>query len=169
MLLEVGAALFNEEGQEMEPQQAIQAMTTPAVFVSAGCLLLLSLNTRLSSVFGRVRGLQQREDDAETGDLIKALARRAWWLRNAFVAVLVGVGACLSSCMLLAVAAFWHAAGAAGFVILLIGVLALLASVGCYLYEVLLALPSLDLGHEPNRSSENCSAQPSHPAQRDAA
>src|SRR5258707_70396 len=128
----------------MEPQQAIQAMTTPAVFVSAGSLLLLSLNTRLSSVFSRVRGLQQADDDAESRRLNEALARRARYLRNAFVAVLIGVGACLSSCLLLAAGTFWHAASVAGFVALLVGVLALLASVGCYLVEVLLALPSLD-------------------------
>lgn len=150
----------------MALQQAIQAMTTPAVFVSAGGLLLLSLNTRLSSVFSRVRGLQQLEDEAETRSLLKALAQRARWLRNAFVAVLVG--SCLVASLLLAVGAFWHAASIAGFVILLIGVLSLLTSVGFYLVEVLLELPSLELGGH-GRSSDNRTAHPSHPTRKDAA
>src|SRR4051812_18696525 len=105
-------------------------MTAPAVFVSGGGLLLLSLNARLSSVFNRVRGLQEHGETPETKRLLQALSRRARRLRNAFVCALVGLGACLASCLLLGLGAFWQAASVAGFVTLLVGVLTQLASVG---------------------------------------
>jgi hypothetical protein len=153
----------------VDAQHAIQAMSAPAVFVSAGGLLLLSLNARLSAVFGRVRGLQHTDEGAESHRLVQALVRRARRLRNAFVFALLGVAACLTSCLLLAGGAFWHPMSVVGFVALLAGVVALLGSVGCYLAEVLLALPSLELGHGHVPSGHPGPAHPSRPARPDAA
>jgi Protein of unknown function (DUF2721) len=153
----------------VEPKQAIQSMSTLAVFVSGGGLLLLSLNARLSAVFSRVRALHDREETPETKRLLKALGQRARRLRNAFVCALGGVGACLASCLLMGLGAFWQAASVSAFVILLVGVLALLASVGCYLAEVLLALPSLDLSRVDVHSADKRQSHPSHPARSDAA
>ena len=153
----------------MEAQQAIQSMSTVAVFVSGGGLLLLSLNARLSSVFNRVRLLHDREETPETARLLSDLERRARWLRNSFVCALLSVGMCLISCLLIGLGTFWPAASLVGFLALFVGLLAMFASVSCYLTEVLLALPSLDHGHIGSKSADQDPSHQAHSTRQDAA
>ena len=127
----------------MDPLPIVQAMTAPAVFFSGGALLLLSLNARLLAIFNRVRALHEQEQTEAGRRLLAALGRRARWTRNAIIAALVGVAAALASCSQMALMAIWHPAGRSGLITLAVGLVALVIAVGCYLVEVLSAVPSL--------------------------
>lgn len=90
--------------------QAIQAILAPAVMISANGLFLLGLNARQTSVFNRIRLLNDEKRkirreinqslEHEQSDIlrclsiehqIKALLRRSWYVRNSLMCCTIAV------------------------------------------------------------------------------
>ena len=130
-----------------------QAFVAPAIFVSAGALLVLSLNTRLMGMVSRLRQyLHQEQIALAAGRIIEAgvcaaqvasIERRAEMIRRAFVFVLASVTGTVASCILLGAGLFFEAAALLAAFLFSVAILALLAGSVFYWMEVPLALTSV--------------------------
>ncbi len=98
------------ENSAITATQAIQAILAPAVMISANGLFLLGLNARQTSVFNRIRLLNDEKrkimretnqslEHAHCDDLrclsidhqIDVLLRRAWYVRNSLICCTIAV------------------------------------------------------------------------------
>jgi Protein of unknown function (DUF2721) len=131
----------------MDVQEMVRVMVAPAIFVSAGGLLLLSLNARMIAIVGRVRSVHERRGGEDDGALLEALNRRARLIRNALAATLVGVGCALLCCLLLGLGTVSPTAAWAGAALLVSSLVTMLVGVGYFLREVLATVPSLEVQH----------------------
>ena len=130
-----------------------QAFVSPAIFVSASALLLLSLNTRLMGMVSRLRQyLHEKHAALKEGRLgeaeayasqIESIERRAEMIRRAFVLTLLSLTGTIASCLLLGAGLYFEDAGLAAVGVFIISILALLLASVYYLQEVRMALTSV--------------------------
>lgn len=130
-----------------------QMFVAPAIFISAGALLLLSLNVRLMGMVTRLRQFQRerhiaastgRQPEAEAlGDQIESIDSRAELVRKAFLLVLVSLAGTIVSCLLLGLGLYWANAHVLAAAVFVGAILCLLVGVFYYLAEILVALSSV--------------------------
>lgn len=130
-----------------------QAFVAPAIFVSAGALLLLSLNVRLMGMVTRIRQFQRErhlaasaghQQQAEAlSDQIESIAGRAEIVRKAVLLVLLSLAGTIVSCLLLGLGLYWTNAHVLAVAVFVGAILCMLFGVIFYLAEVLVALSSV--------------------------
>ncbi len=130
----------------MTEAQLVSALLSPVIFISAGGLLVLSINVRLMGIVSRLRSFHwechQKERSgahAEARALelqIQTIMRRAVLVPNAFLWILAAIFLALVSCLLLGLAVLVPAAYAVAIPFFVLGFVAMLAGVGYYMCEV---------------------------------
>lgn len=156
-----------------------QAFVSPAIFVSASALLLLSLNTRLMGMVSRLRQyLHQKHAALREGRLgeaeayasqIESIERRAEMIRRAFVLALLSLTGTIASCLLLGAGLYFAQAGLAAVSVFIISILALLLASVYYLQEVRVALTSVREEASDSRFMDLAYAASDSPDAQDAA
>lgn len=130
-----------------------QAFVSPAIFVSAAALLLLSLNVRLMGIVSRLRDFQHRRHHAtEAGHAqeaevfsvqIQSIDARAELIRKAMLLILVCLAGTIFCCLLLGLAVYWEIARVLAIGVFVASILSMLAGTGYYLAEITVALSSV--------------------------
>ena len=130
-----------------------QAFVSPAIFVSATGLLLLSLNVRLMGMVTRLREFQrarhraviaERPPEAEAlADQIASIEQRAERIRKAMLYRLLSLAGAIVSCLLLGLGLFWPHAQLLAVAVFVLAILSMLAGTLYYLAEILVALSSV--------------------------
>ncbi len=130
-----------------------QAFVSPAIFVSAEALLLLSLNVRLMGIVTRLRAyLHNRHTAAKQGrtleseayaSQIASIERRAEMIRKAFVATLYSLLGTVTTCLLLGLGLYWRTAQAIAVALYVASMIGLLVGILHYVREMGVALSSV--------------------------
>ena len=130
-----------------------QAFVSPAIFVSAEGLLLLSLNVRLMGIVSRLRSyLHEKHHAVKQGRLeeseayasqIASIEKRAEMIRRAFVFTLYCLIGTIATCLLLGAGLYWQWAERAAAIVFVVSILSLLAGMVYYAQEVQVALSSV--------------------------
>lgn len=130
-----------------------QAFVAPAIFVTAGGLLLLSLNVRLMGMVTRLRQFQRErhiavsaghEPEAEAlSDQINSIDDRAELVRKSILLVLLSLAGTIVSCLLLGLGLYWASAHVLAVGVFVAAILCMLVGVLFYLAEILVALSSV--------------------------
>jgi hypothetical protein len=131
----------------------LQAFVSPAIFVSAAALLLLSLNNRLMGIVTRLRQFHREklgaaraglvQEAAALGDQIRSIEGRAEHIRRACLFTLVSLAGTITTCLLLGLGLYWPMAQAVAAYVLVLSVLCLLGATLYYLAEITVALSSV--------------------------
>lgn len=139
-------------------ERLLQAFLSPAIFVSAAALLLLSLNARLMGIVARLRQFHREQQqavrdqrDAEAATLAQQIAsveERAEKIRRAFLFTLFSLAGTILTCLLLGLGLYWPAAQVLAVGLFVAAVLSLLVAVLFYIAEIAAALTSV---HEEAR------------------
>lgn len=134
-------------------ERLLQAFLSPAIFVSAAALLLLSLNARLMGIVARLRQFhreqqvalrESRTDEAAAlGQQIASVEERAEKVRRAFLCTLMSLGGTILTCLLLGLGLYWPAAQLVAIGLFVLAVVAMLAGVLFYIAEITVALSSV--------------------------
>lgn len=134
-------------------ERLLQAFLSPAIFVSASALLLLSLNARLMGIVARLRQFHREQQqavrdrrDQEAAALAQQIAsveERAEKIRRAFLCTLLSLGGTILTCLLLGLGLYWPAAQLVAIAVFVTGVVALLVAVLFYISEIAVALSSV--------------------------
>jgi hypothetical protein len=134
-------------------ERLLQAFLSPAIFVSASALLLLSLNARLMGIVARLRQFHREQQqavregrDQEAAALAQQIAsveERAERIRRAFLFTLLSLGGTILTCLLLGLGLYWPAAQLVAIALFVSGVLAMLIAVLFYVSEIAVALSSV--------------------------
>jgi|SRR5271165_5033208 len=146
-----------------------QAFLSPAIFVSATALLVLSINVRLMGIVSRLRQYVHARYDAAKNNRAQAadayttqiasIEKRAEMIRRCFVLALISLAGTISSCLLLGLGLYVPDAALAAVVVFVAALVCLLAATVYYIREVMVALSSvreeardllfMDLGSPP--------------------
>jgi len=131
----------------------LQAFVSPAIFVSAAALLLLSLNARLMGIVTRLRQFHReklgaaragRTQEAEAlADQIRSIEHRAERIRKACLFTLVSLSGTIITCLLLGLGLYWQAAQTLAALVLVIAIFCLLVGTLFYASEITVALSSV--------------------------
>jgi amino acid permease len=131
----------------------LQAFVSPSIFISAGALLMLSLNVRLMGIVARMRQFhREKHVAAQEGklqeaqaiaDQIVSIEQRAERIRKACLFVLVALAGTIGTCMLLGLALFWPAAEPFAAVLLTLSIFSLFIGTMYYVTEISVALSSV--------------------------
>ncbi|MDT8069401.1 MAG: DUF2721 domain-containing protein [Terriglobia bacterium] len=136
-----------------------QAFVSPAIFVSATALLILSINVRLMGIVSRLRqyvhakhdatrNSRNAEADAYTAQ-IASIEHRAEMIRRAFLFALLALAGTLLSCLLLGLGLYWSAAAVCAAIVFVVSMMSLLVCCAFYIAEVKVALSSVqDEAHD---------------------
>jgi hypothetical protein len=130
-----------------------QAFVSPAIFVSAEALLLLSLNVRLMGIVSRLRTyLHNKHTAAKEGRIgeseayasqIALIEQRAEMIRKAFVSTLYSLMGTIITSLLLGLGLYWQSAQVMAAALFVISMIGLLAGTVHYVREVRVALASV--------------------------
>lgn len=130
-----------------------QAFVAPAIFISAGGLLVLSINTRLMGIVTRLRTFHKDRHVAITSgnrqlarvlqSQIHSIEQRAGRIRNAFLFTLIGIIGVMASCLLLGLALYVNEALVVAVLIFVLAVLSMLVGMFFYASEVVIGLSSV--------------------------
>lgn len=136
-----------------EVPRLFQAFVSPAIFVSAAGLLLLSLNTRLMGMVSRLRQYRREKHAALKGgrpeqadaysSQISSIEKRAEMIRRAFMLTLISLTGTIASCLLLGMGLYFADAELFAALTFTVSILALLLGSVYYLREVAVALTSV--------------------------
>lgn len=134
-------------------ERLLQAFLSPAIFVSASALLLLSLNARLMGIVARLRQFHREQQqavrdrrDQEAAALAQQIAsveERAERIRRAFLFTLLSLGGTILTCLLLGLGLYWPAAQLVAIALFVSAVVAMLVAVLFYISEIAVALSSV--------------------------
>ena len=137
-----------------------QAFLSPAIFVSATALLVLSINVRLMGIVSRLRQYVHAKHDAAKNDRtqeaeayteqIQAIERRAEMIRRCFLLVLISLAGAIASCLLLGLGLYWKGAAVLAVIVFVLALLCLLAGTLHYIREIRVSLSSV---HQEARDS----------------
>jgi len=130
-----------------------QAFVSPAIFVSAEGLLLLSLNVRLMGIVSRLRSYLHEKHNAASQERliaseayasqIASIEKRAEMIRRAFVHTLYGLIGTIAACLLLGGGLYWPRAEAAAAFVFVLSILSLLVGMVYCAREVRVSLSSV--------------------------
>ena len=130
-----------------------QAFLSPAIFVSATSLLILSINVRLMGIVSRLRHFVHAKYDAtRSGKVLEAEAytaqiasieKRAEMIRRSFTCALMSLIGVLSSCLLLGLGLYVEDVALAAVVVFVLSMVLLLGAAVYYVKEVNDALSSV--------------------------
>ncbi len=152
--------------------QLLQAFLSPAIFVSAAALLLLSLNTRLMGLVARLRQFHREqqqatrngrdEEAAVLGQQILSVEERAEKIRRAILCTLLSLGGTILTCLLLGLGLYVPVAQLVAIGLFVAAIVSMLAAVLFYVAEITVALTSVrqeaalwhDLELQPRRRDE---------------
>jgi hypothetical protein len=131
----------------------LQAFVSPAIFVSAAALLLLSLNARLMGIVTRLRQFHReklgatrasRTQEAEAlADQIRSIEQRAERIRKACLLTLVSLSGTIVTCLLLGLGLYWPAAQTLAAIAQVLAIFCLLLGTLFYAAEITVALSSV--------------------------
>jgi len=130
-----------------------QAVVSPAIFVSASALLMLSLNVRLMGIVTRLRQFHRekhaaaragRLQEAETlADQIASIEHRAERIRRACLYTLLSLSGTIACCLLLGLGIYWGFARLLAVGVFVASILSLLVGTCYYVSEITVALSSV--------------------------
>ena len=130
-----------------------QAFVSPAIFVSAAALLLLSLNVRLMGIVTRLRQFhREKHEAARVGRLqeaealanqISSVEVRAERIRKACLFTLLCLAGTVGTCLLLGLGLYWPAAQLLAVVLFALSIVFLLVGTLFYIAEIVVALSSV--------------------------
>jgi hypothetical protein len=130
-----------------------QAYVSPAIFISAAALLMLSLNVRLMGIVTRMRQFHRERhmavkaghlQEAQTlSDQIVSIEKRAEQIRRACLFTLYSLAGTICTCLLLGLALFWKTAEGLAAITLTVSICSLLAGTMFYAAEIAVALSSV--------------------------
>lgn len=127
-------------------EHLFQAFVAPAIFVSAGGLLILTLNARLLGIVNRIRGFNQHLQDAleanhnaEASMLeaqIKTVTTRATIVRNALLFLTGGVVGIMATCLILGLALVVRAFHIVGVVVFVLSISSMMVGLSLFMKEL---------------------------------
>lgn len=130
-----------------------QAFVSPAIFVSAAALLVLSINVRLMGMVSRLREFHREHYEAATAgrvaeaktlaDQITSIEGRAGLIRRAFLFTLFCLAGTVVACLFLGMGLYWNYAQVFAAIAISVAILSLLIGTFYYIAEVLVALSSV--------------------------
>lgn len=152
-----------------------QAFLTPAIFVSATALLILSINVRLMGIVSRLRQFVHAKHDAAKNERLQeaeaytaqiaSIEKRAATIRRCFLRTLISLAGTISSCLLLGLGLYVKNAALAAVIVFVAAMICLLVATLYYIREVTVALSSvqeeerdlrfMDLGSPPEIGHRN--------------
>jgi hypothetical protein len=151
--------------------RVFQAFVSPAIFISATALLVLSINVRFLGIVGRLRQYSQARHNAAKNNRLQeaeaysaqihSIARRAEMIRRSFLLALVSLAGLIVSSLLLGVGLYWKDAALVAVAVFVCAIVCLLAATIYYIREINVSLSSvreesrderfMDLGVERER------------------
>jgi len=147
----------------------LQAFVSPAIFVSATALLILSINVRLMGIVSRLREFVQAKYEADRAGRtqeaeayarqILSIERRAGIIRHCFLAALVSLAGSTAACLLLGLGLYARGAAVAAVAVLVAALIFLLIAVFNYIREVRVALSSV---RDEARDLQSMNTDPPH-------
>ena len=130
-----------------------QAVVSPAIFISAGALLMLSLNVRLMGIVTRMRQFHREkhaaaragraQEAATLAEQIVSIEARAERIRKACQFTLLSLAGTIASCLLLGFGLYWPAAQTTAVVVFVAAIFCLMVGTLYYLAEITVALSSV--------------------------
>lgn len=136
-----------------ELSRFFQTVVSPAIFVSAGALLMLSLNVRLMGIVTRMRQFHREkqaatragraQEAATLAEQIVSIEARAERIRKACQFTLLSLAGTIVTCLLLGFGLYWPAAQTAAVVVFVVAIFCLLVGTCFYLAEITVALSSV--------------------------
>lgn len=130
-----------------------QAFVSPAIFVSAAALLVLSINVRLMGMVSRLREFHRAHYEAAAAgrlaeaktlaDQIASIEGRAELIRRAFLFTLLCLAGTVIACLLLGLGLYWQLAQVLAAIVIFAAILCLLLGTLHYIAEVMVALSSV--------------------------
>ncbi len=152
--------------------EAIRDLVAPVAMLSADGLICLALYNRLAAIMTRLRMFHKEQFEMHArlvdacatsqglrisdprvlrlGNLqeqCELIVRRARWLRNAVLTILLGIVGILASSLLLGLAYFWPWLSSVGMGSFVIGVTLTMAGIAQAMVELVTALAPLGLEH----------------------
>jgi ABC-type multidrug transport system fused ATPase/permease subunit len=131
----------------------LQALVSPAIFVSATALLILSVNVRLMGIVSRLREFVQAKYEAERAGRtqeaeayarqIQSIEHRAEMIRQCFLSALLSLAGSIAACLLLGLGLYVPKAAVVAAAVLVAALIFLLLAVFNYIREVRVALSSV--------------------------
>jgi len=151
--------------------RVFQAFVSPAIFISATALLVLSINVRFLGIVGRLRQYSQARHNAAKNNRLQeaeaysaqihSIERRAEMIRRSFLLALVSLAGLIVSSLLLGVGLYWKDAALVAVAVFVCAIVCLLAATIYYIREINVSLSSvreesrderfMDLGVERER------------------
>jgi len=130
-----------------------QAVVSPAIFISAGALLMLSLNVRLMGIVTRMRQFHREkhaatragraQEAATLAEQIISIEARAERIRKACQFTLLALAGTIATCLLLGFGLYWPAAQTTAVVVFVAAIFCLMVGTLFYLAEITVALSSV--------------------------
>lgn len=130
-----------------------QAVVSPAIFISAGALLMLSLNVRLMGIVTRMRQFHREkhaatragraQEAATLAEQIVSIESRAERIRKACQFTLISLAGTIVTCLLLGFGLYWPAAQSVAVIVFVAAIFCLLVGTFFYLAEITVALSSV--------------------------
>ena len=130
-----------------------QAVVSPAIFISAGALLMLSMNVRLMGIVTRMRQFHREkhaaaraghaQEAATLAEQIVAIEARAERIRKACQFTLLSLAGTIVTCLLLGFGIYWPSAQTVAVVAFVASIFCLLIGTLFYLGEITVALSSV--------------------------
>lgn len=161
----------------MSASDTMRDLLAPVAMISANGLICLALYNRLTAIIGRLRlfhkerfevqtalidDLAREEQRHSTDVLLRHLeslerqcgliTRRARWLRNALLMMLLGTMGMLASSLVLGLTHLWPALDSFGLGLFVAGILCMLIGIGFALCELMSSLGSLLIESEGFRT-----------------
>lgn len=136
----------------MTDLELFQAFVSPAIFISAAGLLVLSINSRLMAIVARLRSYHKekhaaiaagnRQEARVLQSQIESIGHRAGKIKNAFFYTLLGIIGIMLTCLMLGLSLYWSQAKIVAVLVFVASVLAMLVGMVYYASEVAIALGS---------------------------
>ena len=133
--------------------EALHAFVAPAIFVSGGGLLALSLNARLLAIVSRLRAFHKEKHDSVKANKrqevlileaqIESIERRAEKVRLSFMFVLIGILGTLTTCLLLGLGVYMAEAKTLALASFVLSILSMLTGTAYFVSEVAISLSSV--------------------------
>ncbi|MCL5289043.1 MAG: DUF2721 domain-containing protein [Acidobacteria bacterium] len=130
-----------------------QAVVSPAIFISAGALLMLSLNVRLMGIVTRMRQFHREkhaasragraQEAATLAEQIVSIEGRAERIRRACLFTLISLAGTIVTCLLLGFGLYWPSAQTVAVIVFVASIFCFLVGTLFYLAEISVALSSV--------------------------
>jgi hypothetical protein len=134
----------------MKELEIIQAAMQPVVLISAGGLIVLSMNSRLIGIVARLRFFNKDmhtvilSGNAEETSLLesqtKELTHRGNWIRKAMIYTVIGITGVMGTCLLLGIGVYVEFVHSIALLVFVLSIMSMMAGTTYYIRELYISL-----------------------------